>query len=181
MKKEINENIELIPKIQQLHSICNLATIECCYHTVAEINKDKGKGLLNIFKEKRKLWIQTVSKVKVGIDVKKVKLELKGNKIICTLPKGELLSDPTTDRERLKNDENNIIVSKDGFLFKNPIEPDEQSKAMEQAYEELKSDIEKNSTILDYARERAIKLIENYINKISEISEHKYDIEFVEV
>ena len=80
-----------VPDISQIRSICELATLECYYHNVAKSIKEKGKGLSHIGEKERVFWIEYSGVARFGINVSKVTMETKGNEILITIPKAELL------------------------------------------------------------------------------------------
>lgn len=60
-------------------------------------------------------------------------------------------------------------MSKDGSILKNQIEPRERSKCIAQANVELKSKVSNDSLILNYARQRAKIIIENFLKNYIEL------------
>lgn len=161
------------PDISQIRTICELATLECYYHNVAKSVKEKGSGLLHIGEVERIFWIEYSGVAKLGIDMSKVKMEMDGERIEITIPKATLLG-----LSDYSFTEDSYISSDDG-LNKNPITAENQTEAVAAANEHIRQLFEKDDTMLLRAQERAKKLIENYINQLSEISGVEYEVDWV--
>ena len=162
-----------VPDISQIRTICELATLECYYHNVAKSVKEKGSGLLHIGEMERVFWIEYSGVAKLGIDMSKVTMDIDGEKIIITIPKAKLLG-----LSDYSFTEDSYISSDDG-LNKNPITAENQTEAVAAANEHIRQLFESDDTMLMRAQERARKLIENYINQLSELSGTDYQIEWV--
>lgn len=160
------------PDIMQIRSICNLATLECYYHNVAKSVKE-GTGILEWFKKDRKLWIEYTGSAKIGIDMYKVSMKIEGENITISMPNAKLLS---IDIEELTQD--SYIISEDGWLIKNKITAEEQAAAINDAQAAMKKSVESNFALLLNAQNRAKDLIENYINKMGELSCVSYTIQW---
>lgn len=169
--KKNNNAIVKEPDLAQIRSICNLATVECYYHNVAISNKT-AKSLL---KKDRKFWIEYTGIAKIGIDMSKVNMEINGNNITVTLPNAELLDIDIPENDLNKK---SYIKSQDG-LIKNKITADEQTAAINSAQAKMAESVKSNKTLLLNAQNRAKKLIENYIKKLGEISNVKYQVKWV--
>lgn len=169
---KLEENIEEYPDITHIRSICELATLECYYHNVAKSTKEKGKGLLNIGEKERTFWIEYSGTAKLGIDVSEVEMEIKGKQIEITIPKAKLLGLADYSFE-----EDNYISSDDG-INKNPITAENQTQAIAIAEADIKQMFENDNTLLMRAQDNAKKLIENYIEQLSQLSETDYQIKW---
>lgn len=159
------------PDVTQIRSICNLATLECKYHNVAKLDKE-GDFFLQ---KDRKLWIEYTGVAKIGIDMSEVDMKVKGDKITVTLPDAKLLN--------VRVDENSWnkeahFISGDG-LIKNKITAEDQTNAIAAGQREMENSVKNNKALLISARDRAQKLIENYIKKLGEISDIDYQIKWV--
>ncbi len=164
----------VVPEIDQIRSICKLATLKCYYNNVAKSKKEAGSGPVHWFEKDRTYWIEYSGIVRLGIDLSKVELTVDGDVIKVVIPNAELLS---IDVDESTYNADSIIVSKDGWN-KNPIPLDKQQEAVQKAQEKMKKTVMKNKSLFVSAQDRAKKLIENYINKIGEMSETKYKIEW---
>ena len=160
------------PKIEQVRSICNLATVQCYYHNVAKSEKKAEKGLTHIGEKDRKFWIEYTGIANLGIDVAEVQMHVDGTEVEVTLPEAKLLN-ISIDRETLNED--SYISSADG-LNKNEITAEDQTAAINQAQQEMQKTVEANTTLLLNAQNRAKKLIENYIVQLGEAAGVEYHI-----
>ena len=168
-----DSNPGIKPELTEIRSICNLATLECYYHNVAISNKPAGTGLKSFLETDRTFWIEYSGIVRSGVDLSELEMRVDGNKIIVTIPPATVLG-IKVDESSL--DENSIIVSKDAFLNKNPIEAEDQTAAIKAAQATMLSSAQENTTLLLSAQSRAKELIEVYINQISEYSGIPYEI-----
>ncbi len=161
------------PDITQVRNICELATLECYYHNVAKAEKKAGKGILNLGKKDRTFWIEYSGTVKLGIDMSKVKMKVKGSDVTITMPQAEVLS-VTIDKDSYTPD--SFVANKDGFFNKNKITTDDATKAVAAASKEMEQTAMENSQLLLNAQDRACKMIENYINQLGELTKNEYKI-----
>lgn len=88
------------------------------------------------------------------------------------MPNAKLLS---IDIEELTQD--SYIISDDGWN-KNKITAEDQTAAINAAQAVMKKSVESNSALLLNAQNRAKNLIENYINKMGELSGVSYTIQW---
>ncbi len=166
------------PDILQIRSICNLATLECRYHNVAKSEKKAGEGLAHWGEVDRKFWVEYTGIAKIGIDMEKVEIQINDNQVRVTLPEAKILSTGIDERDL---NENSYIFSGDAFFNKNKITVEDQLSAINNAQEEMKKTVNENKGLLTAAQERAKSLIENYINKMGELSGIEYQIEWVTI
>lgn len=166
------ENLE--QNLSKMELSGNLVTLETYYHNVAELEKEAGSGILHWFEKDRKLWIEYTGTVKLGIDMSKVKINTKGNKIIVFIPKAEMIGDPDVLTEDFN--ENSFIYSEDGIINKNKITAEDAAKAMAYAQKATAEKVQENTHSLKLAQMRAKNLIEEYINQFSGISKDAYTI-----
>ncbi len=168
-----NVDAEQLPSIDRVRNICELATLECYYHNVAKSTKTRGTGLLNFGEKDRKFWLEYDGIARLGVKMSDVTMDISEDTITIKLPEAEILS--------MKVDENSLtdnsyISDKDSIFFKNKITAEDQTQAINDAQEEMKETILANESLMLSARERAQKLIENYINSLGEITGVKYTI-----
>ena len=145
------------PDIEEIRSICKLATTEVDYNNVAETSKRYG----SFKKHEKKLWIEHKGIVKVGIDVNQLEIIPDGNTWLIRIPKAEILS-VTCDPESFKEESFTISKSKFGR-----ISAKEQNEAMAVAISNMKVDAESNHEILHDAQLKAKKIIENYFQQFN--------------
>lgn len=171
-----NESAIREPDIVQIRSICNLATLECCYHNVAKSVKSAGDGITHVGEKERKFWIEYTGTARIGIDLSKVTMRIDGENVMITIPEAELLSSSIKENEL---NEDSYILSEDGFFNKNKITADDQTAAIKDAQETMEESIRNNSALLLSAQNRAKDLIENYINQLGKISGVEYNIKWI--
>lgn len=162
-----NNNTEL--NVEDIHAICELATIKCYYNNVAQIDKKKD----NIFQRDRKMWIEYEGEAVIGIDMSKLEIKVGSDEVNITMPKAEILSIGPI-RETLN--EKSYFVSADGFLVKNKITTEEQEKAITKGQTEMENSIKENSSLFTKAEDKAKELIENYITNLSDVMGKEYQI-----
>jgi len=161
------------PDLSQIRSICELSTLECYYHNVAKSTKTKGSGLSHLGEKERTFWIEYTGVAKIGIDMSKVKMTVDGTNVTITIPNAKLINYKV---ESISKD--NYIYSADSWFNRNPISGEEQTKAVDEAQEEMRSSVESNTSLLVRAQERAKVLIENYITRLGEATGVTYHIEW---
>lgn len=102
----------------------------------------------------------------------KVSMKIEGENITISMPNAKLLS---IDIEELTQD--SYIISDDGWN-ENKITAEDQTAAISDAQAAMKKSVESNFTLLLNAQNRAKDLIENYINKMGELSGVSYTIQW---
>ena len=169
----INRKTELNTKSQMysIEKICELATLECYYHDVAEF-KQEATGLFQI--GYKKYWIEYNGIVKYGIDAKDIKVNKPDKKGVVKIfiPEAKVLS--------VNVDINSMgdpIV--DTGLFTS-ISIEEKNKAYNQAQETMKSNAENDSSLLSQAKNNAQKLIEQYIINVGKQVDKEYSVEWID-
>ena len=160
-------NAEL--KIDDIHAICELATIKCYYNNVAQINKEKD----NIFQKERKMWIEYEGEVVIGVDMSKVVIKISGDEVRITLPEAEVQSIRPINSTLT---EESYICSTDGLLFKNKITTEEQQDAINKGQEVMKEAVLNDKALFQRAEDRAKELIESYITNLGNAIEKTYTI-----
>jgi hypothetical protein len=170
-KSENLSNTE--PEITRIRSICQLATLECYYHNVAQGTKEAKSGLFGLGQKDRKFWIEYTGVATVGVDVSKIQMSISGDNIEITVPSAKILNIDIDDDSW---DESDLICSEDGIFNKNKITAEDQTKIIAQAQETMQKTVENDSTILQNAQDRAVKLIENYITQLGKYCGKEYNI-----
>ena len=171
--KGINTDVQ--PELSQIQAICNLSTLECYYHTVGSIKKNKtdDKQVIDFLKKDRTVWIEYTGIAKIGIDMSKVKMEVNGDSIQITIPDAELLSIAVDEGSF---NEDSFYISEDDWLVKNTVTADLQSQAIDNGQSEIMVNVLSNRSIMNNARIRAQRLIKKYIDEIGEVAGIKYNI-----
>lgn len=169
-----NEKKDIIPTVNKLRGIADLATIETTYHNVAKYD-NPGTAFL-FLKNNKKLWIEYEGTVKIGTDISQLQMEMDGNKIKVTMPhskilrKGISINADSLDKDHYYSDKEGLFVSNITF--------EDEKKAYSKANESMKKETKKNKILFVQADERAEELIKSYINNVGKINNKKYTVTF---
>ena len=169
-----NKNETLSENMRKIKLTGDLVTYQAYYHNVLEYDKEAGDGILHIFEKDRRLFAEYTGTIKYGIDLSKVKIEVKGNDINVTIPKAQVIGEPNIDKDDFKPE--NFIESKDGWINPNPITADDISMAFSQAQQEMKTNAENDEKLLSMAQKRAKGILEENIREFSGLSDKEYNI-----
>lgn len=157
---------QIAPDVEEIRSICSLATTELDYNNVA-----KSKKTYRFFKTReKKLWIEHKGVVKVGIDVNKLEIFPEEDSWHITIPKAEILSvscDPESFNQESFTKSNSSLKKFSAY---------EQNKAMAEAINNMKIDAESNNEILHDAQIKAKKIIENYFVQLNKKTNNEVHI-----
>lgn len=163
---------ELPQEFSQISPICELATLKCYYHNVA----DKEVGADSLFRlGYHKVWIEYSGIVDVGIDAGKVKVtpsETDPNRLKVTIPKAQVL-DIDFDTDSIKT-----LVEKGTFSSQTT---QDDMLVFNEAQENMKQTAAADENMLNQAQTRAKTLLENYLKKCGEAVGRTYTIEWVEL
>ena len=168
-----NKTQNLEKNLSNIQLTGDLVVQKVYYHNVAEYTKEKDSGLLHIFDKDRELWVEYTGTVELGIDLTKVKIETKGNKVEVFVPKTKIL---TPSIEQKGKDSFKIYDSKDGLLNGNNLTMTDSTKAVKEAQQEMLDTVKKDTQLLRTAQLRAKNLIEKRIAIFSELDESEYTI-----
>lgn len=151
--------------------ICELSTLKCYYHNVAELIDNKGKIFNYGFK---KLWLEYTGTIEVGIDANQVQVNNpdENNVVYVYVPNASIKS--------VNADANSMSdpVSDTGLFTK--ITTDDQNTAFTQAQQEMLEKSEGDATILNRAKNNAKKLIESYIVNVGKQIGETYTVNWLE-
>ena len=148
---------QVAPDVEEIRSLCSLATTELDYNNVAK----STKSYWFFKKREKKLWIEHKGVVKVGVDVNKLEIIPEEDSWLITIPKAEILSvscDPDSFNQDSFTMSNSILRKFSAY---------EQNKAMSEAVNNMKIDAECNNEILHDAQIKAKKIIENYFSQLN--------------
>lgn len=151
----------------------NLVTYQAYYHNVIEHDKPVEDGILHWFEKDRKLFAEYTGTIKLGINLSKVKIDVKGNEINVFIPKAEVIGEPNIDKDDF--DAKNFIESADG-LNPNPINANDSTEAFYKAQQKMKENAENDEALLEIAQKRAEAYIEENIKQFSGLTEKDYII-----
>lgn len=167
-QKEINN---IGPQIAQMRAICELATLESYYHNVAKYKEEDAEGIL-LWKKDKQFWIEYSGKVKVGIDMSLVDININNDKVTITLPPAKVLSSKV-DENTLT--ENSYIIAKNS----GSVGAIDQTKAYKVAQDNMVKSASEDSALLENAQQRVQTLLAKYIKNIGEATGKHYSIEWV--
>lgn len=167
--KQKDTSVEKVINITQMKAICELATLECYYHNVAKVSKEKD---VLWWDTKAELWIEYSGIVKVGVDISDLDLEVDGDVVNITMPKAAVLS-CEVDETKLNKD--SYIMIREG-LGAEKITADDQTLAFQTAQDSMREAAEADEELISQAQQRAEDLLESYINNVGEILGKKYTI-----
>lgn len=167
--KQNDTSVEKVINITQMKAICELATLECYYHNVAKVSKEKD---VLWWDTKAELWIEYSGIVKVGVDISDLDLEVNGEVVNITMPKAAVLS-CEVDETKLNKD--SYIMIREG-LGAEKITADDQTLAFQTAQDSMREAAETDEELISQAQQRAEDLLESYINNVGDILGKKYTI-----
>ncbi len=155
----------------QMQSVCELATLECYYHNTAKSTSTKPILFWNTSK---KLWIEYSGIVKIGIDISKLSMDVKGNVVTIALPDAKILS-CKVDETSLSKD---TFYSESKGIGAGKITAEDQSQAFAEAQENMLKEAQKDDTLLFQAKERAKTLLLNYVKNIGDAVGTVYEVQW---
>ena len=159
-----------VPQEEQMKAICQLAVLECDYHTLAKFEQKDASKFLWMTKDKR-FWVEYSATAVLGIDVKQVSMDLEGNVVKVTLPKAEVL-DCNVNGDSLSPD--SYIVDKASA----PVTAEDEVYAFQEAQDGLQKTVEADNNMMNLAQKRAEELLRNYVNSLAKATGTEYQVEF---
>lgn len=165
------KRIPMVPKATQMKSIAELATMECYFHNVAKYKKENASGIL-FWKKDKHFWIEYSGIVKIGIDVERLKIEVNDDKVTIQIPQAKVLGH--------KVDE--ATLSKDSFIVEKgsaAVTAEDETLAFAEAQQNMVIAAEQDTALMESAKQRVIKLLEDYVMNIGKITSRNYSIEWV--
>lgn len=171
-EKESKE-IKIQPQVPQMKSICELATMDCYYHTVAKYKEEDATGKL-WWKKDRRFWVEYAGVVTIGIDTSFVNIQVEEDQVTITLPPAKVLE--------CKVDENTLTEA--SFIVEKgsaKVEAEHQTEAFKEAQEKMQQSASEDTVLLANAQQRAQKLLEDYVNNIGDCVGKEYKIKWIYV
>lgn len=164
-----NNTQDLEKNLSNIELMGNLVTETVYYHNVASYKKLAQNGLLHLFDEDRETWAEYKGIVELGIDLTKVKINVKGNKINVFIPKTDIMSNST---------EGDITFYQDkaGWLNGNKVTLADTTEAKARAEQTMQETAQKDTQLLKKSQYRAKYLIEERIKQFSKVSDKQYSI-----
>lgn len=156
--------------------ICELATLKCYYHDVAELEKTPG-GLFKYGVAKygyKKLWMEYDGIVQVGIDVNEVKVSSpdKDGVVQIYVPKAKIL-DVSAQIDSMKDP-----ISDTGWFTS--ITTEEKAEAFAEAQAKMKEEAQSNGSILSQAQNNAKELLKQYVINVGKQMDKQYTIQWID-
>ncbi len=167
-----------LPELSAVQNICELSTLKCRYNNLAKSVKESGSGFLHWGEKDRKFWIEYTGEADIGINMSKVRMQVKGDRVVITMPKAELLQIKVDDKTLTPD---SFVLSEDSWFNKNEITAEDQQKAIKTAQKKMKKQVEKDEGLFSQAEERAKKLIGNYVKEIGKAAGVEYEITWREL
>ena len=167
-KQEEKKSMEL--QISQMKEICELAVMECYYHDVAKYTADADEGILWWKKDIKHFWVEYDAKVKFGIELSRLKIDVKDTQVTIMLPEAEVLGCTIDSLE-----EESFIVDKKSAK----ITVDDEKAALGLAEQKLIELASNDEILLANAQQRAQNLLEDYVNSVGEAIGVDYSITWV--
>lgn len=159
-----------------VEKICELATLKCFYHDVAEYEVEPEWFIKYgyFYHGHKKIWFEYDGIIKAGIDASSVKINKPDKKGIVRVyvPEARVF-DVTADIDSMGDP-----VIEAGILT--TITAEDKSKAFSEAQKILKENAESDNSMLDKARSNAKKILEQYIINVGKMTGKEYTVEWVE-
>lgn len=156
--------------------ICELATLKCYYHDVAELKKEpKGPFKLGVAQYGyKKLWMEYDGIVQVGIDVNEVKVNSpdKDGVVRIYVPEARIL-DVSAQIDSMKDP-----ISDTGWFTS--IKTEEKAEAFADAQTKMKEEAQSNGSILSQAQNNAKELLKQYVINVGKQINKQYTVQWVD-
>lgn len=163
-------------EFSKVEKICELATLECYYHDVAEFEKEAdGLFKYGLFKYgSKRMWMEYDGIVKIGIDVAKVSVEQPDENGVVKIfvPEAKILE------INAKKDSMSDPIYENGVFTTVSIE--EKAEAFSAAQKAMRENAESDESLLKQAHSNAKELIKQYVLNVGEQIGQKYTVEWIE-
>ena len=158
--------------LTQMKSICEMAPLNCYYHNVAKITKEKDVLWWDTTAE---LWIEYSGIVKLGVDITNLDMQVDGNQVTITMPKAKVLS---CQVDQTSLDKDSYYTNREG-LGAEKINADDQTEAIKTAQENMLENVQSDESLLQQAQNRAQDLLEQYVKNVGNAIGKTYEVSFV--
>ena len=151
--------------------ICELATLQCYYHDVAEYEKS-ADGLFQY--GYKKFWIEYDGIVEIGIDVNKVQVKQpdENGVIRIYVPEARILN---VDADAYSMSE---PIADTGIFT--TITSEEMAEAFSAAQTAMRENAETDNSILSQAYNNAKELLKQYVIRVGEQTGRQYTVEWLD-
>lgn len=169
------ENADTV-EFSAIDKICELATLRCYYHDVAEYEKQPdGLFKYGFFQYGyKKLWMEYDGIIEVGIDIGEVQVNQPDEQGVVRIyvPKAKILG--------IDVDENSMSDPIEDTGVFTTISAEEKAKAFSEAQTNMKENAEADSSILVQAQNNAKELLKHYVINVGEQIGQQYTVEWIE-
>lgn len=154
--------------------ICELATLRCYYHDVAEYEKQPdGLFQYGLFQYGyKKFWLEYDGIVEVGIDVSQVQVERPDENGVVRIyvPDAQILNIGADETSM------SVPIAETGVLTS--ITAEEKAQAFSDAQSAMRANAESDSSILSQAKNNAKELLKRYVLHVGEQIGQTYTVEW---
>ncbi|MCM1089598.1 MAG: DUF4230 domain-containing protein [Butyrivibrio sp.] len=164
-------NVDFEPQSSRMKAICEMATMDCYYHVVAKYFEEDAEGFW-LWKKDKRFWVEYSGVVTIGIDAARLEIEVEDTDVTISIPPAVIL-DIAVDERSLTED--SYYVERDSAA----ITAQDQTKAFEEAQENMRDKAASDTALLQSAQQRAQSLLEDYVNNIGEAVGKKYHINWI--
>lgn len=169
------ENTDTV-EFSEIYKICELASLRCYYHNVAEYEKQPdGLFQYGLFQYGyKKLWMEYDGIVDVGIDISQVQVNDPDENGIVRIyvPDAKILG-IDSDKESMSDP-----IAETGKFTE--ILTEEKAKVFSEAQAKMKQDAENDTSIFLQAKNNAKELLKNYVINVGEQIGQQYTVEWIE-
>jgi hypothetical protein len=166
------------PQEIQIRNICELATMEVYFHSVAKAVKPAASGMSGFGQEDRRFWFEYSGYARIGIDMSRVEITITEDTVTILIPHATIIGGINIDSSSY--DYGSVIQEPDNssFYTSNNITASDVTSAVASANEATTQEISSDNALMMRAENRAVELIRKYIEQISEYSGVEYDFEW---
>ena len=154
-------------------SVCELATLKCYYHNVANAETEASGIFAKWLKTGyKKIWTEYSGIIEYGIDISQVTVSEpdKNGVVTVTMPDAQVLN-VDVDEDSL-----GTPLTDTGFLTS--VTTEEKTTTLAGAQEAMEQQAKENTEMLSQAKARAKTLIEEYIKNVGESIGEEYTVEW---
>ena len=158
-----------------INKICELSTLRCYYHNVAELKEEPDE----IFKYGwfrygfKKLWIEYNGMIDIGIDANKVQVnEPDKNNVVYVYVPDAMITSVSVDTDSMTKS-----ISDAGVFTK--ITMEDKNQAFVQGQQEIEQESKNDKSISNRAKDNAQKLIEQYIINVGNQIGKQYKVKWL--
>lgn len=163
------------PDFSDVDTICEMATLKCFYHNVAEYEKQPdGLFQYGLFQYGyKKMWMEYDGVIIMGIDASKVKLNGpdENNVVQIYVPEARVMN-AEPDQDTMGEP-----IVDTGVFTKITIE--EEAKALTDAQNKMLENAEQDTLSLEKARSNAKALLKEYVINIGKLTGQNYTVEWL--